>query len=119
MLVHHLPYDTICILPPEPELDQSGEVEHSVELVEQWQEYGCPTSEVHFRLENDFVVSISPLRREAGEADDSAKWNSKRLSTWTQNNTKCLKSPGRFSDIYVCMYVYIYIYMYIHICIYI
>lgn len=52
-----------------------------------FEEYGCPTSELHFRLENDFVVSISPFRHA-----DETKWDSKWLSTWTQNNTKCLKT---------------------------
>ena len=85
MLVHPVPR------PLESELDQSGEVEQSLKTF-QSQEYGCPTSELQFRLENDFVVSISPFRHGA----DETKWDSKWLSTWTQNNTKCLKSPGRF-----------------------
>ena len=51
-----------------------------------FQEDGCPTSELHFSLENDFVVSISPP-----ETGEKARYDSKWLSAWTRNHTKCLK----------------------------
>lgn len=55
---------------------------------------GCPTSELQFRLENDFVLSISPKGVSATSGDEpggSSSLDSKWLSKWTQNNSQCLK----------------------------